>query len=353
MKNRHRPGTTRVPYSINGITHMVEVEAPKMPRDLDHTIRNIVTAVCALMLAAAVVWSTVKIGGLLDRRAPEWAAYTAAGVFDIAWIICMALEWDARHDPKRARRPMIAGWVFLALAMAAIITDGHLSDDLAVGIISAAASAVVKGVWWMVLTQHATPLDPLTQQWYDAERARMQAQRGLADVETELLRTQHKIAMTRAAYGLPAAGQQRPVPQLAPVPAAHEAQHDAAPGAELIPTGHTVPPPPAAPPAAAHSAAPAAAVEDPVQLSRIIDAELVGATSKAEMVRRVRHVAPDWNSTQIADALTRRGVQITAGYVRSVDGRPKPKRPVVERPEPRLIEQPPLADPEPGTGGYA
>lgn len=341
MKNRSRAGAVEMPYAINGKTHMVTIDPPKLPRDLDRIVLGAVTALVALMLLVAVIWSTVKIGGLLSLRAPEWAAYTAAVTFDAAWIICMALEWLARHDPQRARTPRIAGWLFLAAAMAAIIADGHLAGEIEVGIISAAVSAIVKAVWTIVLAHYATPLDELTQQWYEQERAQIHAQRGLADAEKGLLRTQHEIAETRAAYGLPPVGQ-RPVPQLDAAPAAHETPHDAADDAAPVPAGHTAP----VPVAAAHGAAAAAPVDDPVQIARIIDAALADAGSKAEMVRRVRGVAPAWTSQQIAAELARRGVKISDNYVRTIDGRPKPKRT-----EQQLVEQPPIA-PDTDRGPY-
>lgn len=341
MKKTRRAGAVEMPYAINGKTHMVTVDPPKPPLDLDRIVLGAVTALVAAMLLVAVVWSTVKIGGLLELRAPAWAAYTAAVTFDAAWIICMALEWHARHEPRRARTPRIAGWLFLAAAMAAIIADGHLAGEVEVGIISAAVSAIVKAVWTLVLNHYATPLDALTQQWYERERAEIHAQRGLADAEKGLLRTQHQIAETRAAYGLPPAGQQRPVPQLEAAPATHEPPHDAAGDAAPVHAGHTTPAAPIPVPAAAA----AAPVDDPVQIARIIDAALADAGSKAEMVRRVRGVAPAWTSQQIAAELTRRGVKISDNYVRTIDGRPKPKR--VERPE-LLAEQPPLDDADRG-----
>ncbi|MEU3289922.1 hypothetical protein [Streptomyces longwoodensis] len=323
-----RPGAGQVPYAIGGKVHMVTPPAPKLPRNADRALLRAITAAAALMLAACIVWATVNGGELLSRMVPEWASYTAAAVFDGAWMICLGLEWVARHHPQQARAPQVAGWVFLAVSMAAVVENGRVHGSWAVGIVGAGVSAIVKVVWTLLLRHYATPLDPMTQQWVDRERAQLAAERGLLQVETDTLHARAYLAGQRAALGL-AEQPHRPVPQLDAAPAAEPATPAVAPAATPVVAGH------------AYGAAPAAAqVEDPVQLARIIDAALADESvkTKSDMVRAVVTAAPRLSAQQIADEIAkRRDVQIAASYVRTIrTGRAKPPagQPAPEQPAP-------------------
>lgn len=169
MKTRTETHVRQVPHTVNGETRLVDetytVKIPISPRDWDRIVLNGVTAVAGLAVTAAVVWSTASIGDLLGRAVVIGIAYAAAVVFDLAWIMCMALEWLARYDPVRARRPRLAGHGALVIAMAAVCTHGRMEDSLPVGVASAAVSALAKGMWTLVLAHHARPLDPRTQAW--------------------------------------------------------------------------------------------------------------------------------------------------------------------------------------------
>ncbi|MFF1483115.1 hypothetical protein ACIGZH_01770 [Streptomyces sp. NPDC058319] len=312
----HRPGTPQVPYAIGGKTHMVTPPRPRLPHNPDRILLRAITAAASLMLAACIVWATVNGGELLGRMVPEWAAYTAAAVFDGAWIICLGLEWVARHHPQQARAPRITGWVFLALSMAAVVVNGHDHDSWAVGIVGAGVSAIVKVVWTLLLLHHATPLDPMTQQWVDHERAHLAAQRGLLQVQVDNLHARAYLAGQHAALGLAHDEPRRQVPQLDTVPATERATPPVAPAATPVPAGQT-----------AVTAPAATLVDDPVQLSRIIDAALADdGMSRAAMVRAVIKAAPHLSSREVAEAIeTRRDVEIKPSYVRTIrTGRTKP-----------------------------
>lgn len=305
MKNR--PGAPQVPYAIGGKVHMVTPPRPKLPRSLDRVLLGIITVACTLLLVAVIVWATVNIGELLSEMVPGWAAYGAASAFNLAWVICLGLEWIDRHNPDQANAPMIAGWVFLAAEMIAVGVHGHNEGALEIGIVGAAVSAIVKTVWTLLLKRYATPLDPMTQQWVDAERAQLAAERGLLDVQRDALYARGQLAEYRDALGLDA--RQRAVPQLEAAPATEPAAPTVAPAATLVPAGQPF------------GATAAATVDDPVLLARIIDAALArdGLDKKSDMVRAVIKAAPTLSAREVAEAIeTRRGVQVGVSYVRTI-----------------------------------
>lgn len=317
---KHRPGP-KVPYSIGGKTHMVSPPTPRPPLSLDRILLAVITAACTLLLVAVAVWATVNIGELLTGMVPGWAAYGAASAFNLAWVICLGLEWIARHSPDKAAAPRGAGWWFLAAEMIAVGVHGHHEGSLVIGIVGAAVSAIVKGVWTLLLTYHATPLDPMTQQWVDAERAQLAAERGLLHVQGDALYARAHLARQAAALGVDQLPARRPA-QLDAAPATEPATPGVAPAATPVPAGH------------AYAAAQPATVEDPVQLTRVIDAALDrDGMSRADMVRAVIKVAPHLTAREIADAIgSRRGVEVKPSYVRTIrTGRPKtpaaPERP--------------------------
>ncbi|MCX4705668.1 hypothetical protein [Streptomyces sp. NBC_01373] len=311
MKNR--PGAPQVPYAIGGKVHMVTPPRPKLPRSLDRVLLGAITVACMLLLVAVIVWATVNIGELLSEMVPGWAAYGAASAFNLAWVICLGLEWIDRHNPDQANAPMVAGWVFLAAEMIAVGVHGHREGALEIGIVGAAVSAIVKTVWTLLLKRYATPLDPMTQQWVDAERAQLAAERGLLDVQRDALYARGQLGQYRDALGLDA--RQRTAPQLDAAPAADPAAPTVAPAATLVPAGQSF------------GVTAAATVDDPVLLARIIDAALAdeGVRTKSDMVRAVVTAAPRLTAQEIADEIAkRRGVEVKASYVRTIrTGRPK------------------------------
>lgn len=192
MKTRPIQRTRLVPHTVNGKTEMVldryEVEVPVPPRDWDRLILNAVTAAAGLLVAVAVVWSTASIGDLLARVTIAPAAYAAAVAFDLAWILCMAIEWLARYDPKRAQLPRNMGHGALAVAMIAVGAHGWLAGQEAIGIIGAVVSGIVKALWTIVLRHHAKPLDDKTQQWVDKQRAEAGGELAMVAINRELTR---------------------------------------------------------------------------------------------------------------------------------------------------------------------
>ncbi|MBT2505140.1 protein transporter Sec31 [Streptomyces sp. ISL-98] len=203
MKTRIEVRTRKVPHTIDGKTSMVDdeytVHVPVPPRDWDQVVRTGVTAAAGLIVTASVVWSTASIGDLLDRVVIAPAAYAAAGVFDLVWISCMAIEWLARYDTRRAQLPRRAGHAALALAMAAVAIHGWLAGHLAIGLVGAAVSGLAKGLWTVVLTQAATPLDHRTQQWVDQQRAEAGGRLAMVAVRRQLQRAEGQVQAEAAA----------------------------------------------------------------------------------------------------------------------------------------------------------
>lgn len=221
MKTRTAQRSRLVPHTINGKTEMVleryAVDIPVPPPDWDRIVLNSVTAAAGLLVAVTVVWSTASIGDLLARVTVAPAAYAAAVAFDLAWILCMAVEWLARYDPARASLPRNMGHGALVIAMAAVGAHGWLAGQIAIGIIGAAVSGIVKTIWTVVLRHHAKPLDAKTQQWVDKQRAEAGGELAMVAINRELTRARGQVTAERialeSATGSADPDQSGPVPQ--------------------------------------------------------------------------------------------------------------------------------------------
>ncbi|MFJ2579990.1 protein transporter Sec31 [Kitasatospora aureofaciens] len=187
-----------------------------VPRDWDRAVLAGVAIGTGLLLALAVTWSTSSIGGLLALSG-VWSAiaYGVAAVFDLAWILCMALEWLARFDPRKAAIPRRAGYAALGISMAAIAADGFRAGGktgLAIGLIGAAVSLIAKGVWTLAIRHTAKPLSPIAQQYVARRQAAAGAELALAVVERQLERSRGHLNAYRQAYGTIPAETGQPYP---------------------------------------------------------------------------------------------------------------------------------------------
>jgi len=231
VKTRPAERSRLVPHTINGKTEMVlekyTVDLPIPPRDWDRTVLTAVTAAAGLLVTVAVIWSTASIGDLLARVTIAPAAYAAAVAFDLAWILCMAVEWLARYDPKRATLPRNMGHGALLIAMAAVGAHGWLAGQAVIGIIGAVVSGIVKTLWTVVLRHHAKPLDDKTQQWVDKQRAEAGGELAMVAINRELTRARGQVAAEEEALRIdpdanpdqsgsgPDSGSASPLPTLA------------------------------------------------------------------------------------------------------------------------------------------
>jgi hypothetical protein len=206
VKTRRIERTRLVPHTVDGETEMVLdreiVEVPAPPTDWDQIVRGGVTILAIVLLVVSVSWSTSSIGSLLSRIVPSAPAYGAACAFDTLWIMCTAVQWLLRTDPVRARKAEIGGRWALAIAMGAVFADGYLHNELVIGVVGAAVSALAKGGTYLAMLVHARPLDPRTQQWLDKRRATINGQLGLIPVRRELQRGQAMVDAERRALGI-------------------------------------------------------------------------------------------------------------------------------------------------------
>lgn len=193
--------TESVPVTRNGETFDVPrtYVVPKAvpPRDWDMIALHTVFGAVTLAVLGAMAWSTMAIGDLLALSAPVWVAYTVAGVFDLAWVVCMVLEWLCRYDPARAKAPRVAGWFALAVSMALIFTDSQLKGLWIVGLCGALVSAVVKSVWSLVMGHTAVKLPQDDQDWLTAKRGSGQTRLAMAAQERRLARVEARTALYR------------------------------------------------------------------------------------------------------------------------------------------------------------
>ncbi len=202
-----RTVTRTVPVERDGKTHLVP-QTLTLPRDWDAIAQNAAVTVAALAVAGAITWSTVAIGGLLSGVAPTWAAYLVAGVFDLAWIVCLLLEWLCRFDRSRARLPVTCGWIALALSVSLITLHGASSGDVALmagtgnwsvrgtvlGACGGAVSVIAKGMATVVMRHTSVALDPASEAWLTAERADVNSALAVTAARRQLTRTQARTA---------------------------------------------------------------------------------------------------------------------------------------------------------------
>ena len=212
MLTRTLRRTRQVSRTVGGKTHEVdktfETDVPVVPKDWDAIAMSAVRAGTTLAVLGAMAWSTVSIGDLLSRVAPVWTAYTVAGVFDLAWIVCMILEWLARNDPERASLPRKAGWAALAISMGLIGLHGWVLDHLdgvegalGVGIGGALVSAIAKSMWSVVMDFGAVELSEEDRGWLKAERAEVGTELAMTRERRQLARTRSTVRAERLALG--------------------------------------------------------------------------------------------------------------------------------------------------------
>lgn len=183
----------------NGRTHYVEEPAKLPPLTPDEIIMRAVGAATAIVVTGALVWSTVSVGAMLGKVAPEWAAYMIAGVFDLAWIIAMAIEYVLRFEPNRQKIPKRIGWAALLISVAAIFTHGALLEAKWVGLFGALVSALAKGLWWLTMFVTSRRLDKDTQDWLTAELGEVHAKRAEQMAVAKVERERERYALNQPA----------------------------------------------------------------------------------------------------------------------------------------------------------
>ncbi|MEU7416726.1 inorganic phosphate transporter [Streptomyces antibioticus] len=187
------------PVTRNGRTHYVEEPAKLPPLTPDELIMRGVGAATAVVVIGALIWSTVSVGGMLDMVAPAWASYMIAGVFDLAWIVAMAIEYVLRFEPRRQKVPKAIGWLALVTSMAAIFAHGALLDKPWIGAFGALVSALAKGLWWLLMFATSRRLDNDTQAWLTLELGEIHARRAEQNALAKVQREREKYALEQPA----------------------------------------------------------------------------------------------------------------------------------------------------------
>lgn len=211
MRDVKRTRTVRfAPYPGAPVELFDEEYTVPVPRDWDRAVLAGVAVGTGLLLALAVSWSTASIGALLALSGVMAViAYGVAVVFDAAWIICMALEWLARYNPRKAAAPRRAGYAALVISMASIAAEAIVITGgwkgIAIGIIGSAVSLIAKGIWTLAIRHTAKPLSPIAQQYVNRRQAAAGAELAMAVVERQLERSRSHLTAYREAYAPPTA----------------------------------------------------------------------------------------------------------------------------------------------------
>ncbi|MFJ8628962.1 hypothetical protein ACIRD3_39780 [Kitasatospora sp. NPDC093550] len=189
------------------ITRTEEVRVPVLPRDWDQiAIRAVVTLVLALTLVS-VTWSTVSIGSLLKGG----VGYAAASIFDVAWAVCLILEWMARYEPRKRAFPRSLGWGLLVATMLSIGAHGVLMmHSWAAAIIGAGVSLFAKVLWLGVLQHIDRDLSADDQALVAAEKSRAYTALALASTRRQVRKVEQNaaaelLAMENAGFTTPPA----------------------------------------------------------------------------------------------------------------------------------------------------
>ncbi|KUN03166.1 hypothetical protein AQI95_24735 [Streptomyces yokosukanensis] len=199
----NRP-TRTINETVNGVPVEYTVPdttpaPPKLPFNLDATLRRILFAVAVLMTVGAIVWGTVAIGGMLLLLAPAWAAYLVSGVFDAGWAAALIAAWLLRYDSTRATVPNRAGLAMLTVSMTAIVIDGVRTHAVLVGIVGALVSAAAKGVWAIGMHTIRIKLDPKYEAYLRTLQQQAGTEQALALGEWDRMRTGDRTVRLRVA----------------------------------------------------------------------------------------------------------------------------------------------------------
>jgi hypothetical protein len=185
----------------NGINieYDIDTPIPRLPLNLDATLRRALFTLAAFMTIGAIIWGTVAIGSMLTLLAPTWAAYLVAGVFDAGWAGCLIAEWLLRYDSKRSALPRKTGMAMLTVSMAAIFIHGLIAGAWAVGIVGALVSAAAKGVWAIGMHTVRIKLDPKHEAYLRALQQQAGTELALALGERDRLLTQDRTVSLKLA----------------------------------------------------------------------------------------------------------------------------------------------------------
>gem|GEM_PF-2866876 len=192
-------------HTVDGIpatiTRTRQVPQPLLPRDWDRAALRAATGLVLTLTLGVVVWSTWAIGTLIGGG----VGFVVAPIFDLAWAVCLLLEWMARFDPEKRRFPRLLGWALLAVTMGALFWHGAQQHDWAMACVGASVSLVGKGLWWGVQAHVDRKLSSADQQWVNAQFSKANAMMAVSSVRRQAARLRAAAAAEllamEAAYG--------------------------------------------------------------------------------------------------------------------------------------------------------
>lgn len=194
MRSRKFRETVEVPHTRDGITVMVEETrehlVPALPRDWDVIAVRVATGLVLALTAVSVAWSTWSIGSLLRGG----IGYAAATIFDIAWAVCLILEWLARFDATKRAFPRRLGWVLLVVTMAFIGWHGLDVGQPGMAVVGAAVSLFAKTLWLGVMKHIDRELSSADQAWVEAQVSDAHARMAVAVVRRQVARLEDRAA---------------------------------------------------------------------------------------------------------------------------------------------------------------
>lgn len=348
FKTRKEPYTE--PYTRDGKTVQVprerEVSMPVLPRNWDRIGVRVVVGLVVVLTLAAITWSTWSIGELLQGG----AGYIAAGVFDLAWAVCLVLTYLGRFDPDKRKFSDSLGWWLLVATMGLIFWHGIERGSVGMAVGGAAVSLFAKVLWLGVMKHVHRELSPEDQAWVKAEISTANAMLAVADARRQaaqaeqraalqLLAMERERAAVSEAYGLPVPDSAPAMPPgaVAPVQGGASATVAGAPAPAELPAA--VPPADVAAIVAAvlaaqgGASAPAPGADATAHDAEVIEDQDDGTIlpplepptlsnlSKADAIRIALRKRPDLQPAQVAELLAGYDVQVTADYVRQIRNR--------------------------------
>jgi len=187
-------------YTRDGVTiprtREESVQVPALPRDFNAIALRVAVGVSLALTAAVIVWSTVKIGGLLHGG----VGYVAAGIFDIGWLMALLLA------------DRLGMWMLIA-TMGALFWAGMDAGSVAMGVVGAAVSLFAKAIWVGVMKHINADLSDDDRAWLAAQISDAQTKAAVAQVRRQtakieaaatiqMLAMEHEVAQVRTAFGL-------------------------------------------------------------------------------------------------------------------------------------------------------
>jgi hypothetical protein len=199
-----------------------EHRVPVLRRDWDRIALRAAVALALLLTLVSVTWSTYSIGELLAGG----IGYAAATIFDVAWALCLILEWLSRYEPEKRKFPRTLGWWLLAATMLAIGAHGVLMLHSSAAAVGGAFVSLFAKVLWLGVFQHIErTLSPDDQALVEAQKSRAYTTLALSSTRRQVARVEQYaalelLAMEQAGYAMPEAA---PVAEVVPAAPARPA----------------------------------------------------------------------------------------------------------------------------------